>query len=205
MIFLLDTSEDLAVCAADLGVDASSVGQLLTPLTRFSNCGVGFGIDNGAFSGLRVDAFRALLERERENRERCRFVVAPDVVCSQRRTLELFARWRERLIGWPIALAIQNGVEQFDLPWDEIEAVFVGGDDPFKTSQPVLHVIRTAQALGKWVHVGRVNGPERFRWCVENGVDSIDGSGLSRYSHMRQAIHGSRQDQLTFNSEPVSQ
>lgn len=201
MIFLLDTSEDLDACAAELGVEASRVGQLLTPLTRFANRGRRFAIDNGAFSGLRVDAFLSLLRREEVNRKDCEFVVVPDVVGSQRRTLELFIRWRERLSGWPLALAIQNGVEEFDLPWENVEAVFIGGDDFFKTSSAAVHVIRTAQALGKWVHVGRVNGPARFRWCADHGVDSIDGSGISQYSHMRRNIFGGDQGHLPLEAQ----
>ena len=42
-----------------------------------------------------------------------------------------------------------------------------------------------AQALGKWVHVGRVNHAERWQHFEELGVDSVDGTGLSRYSRMR--------------------
>jgi hypothetical protein len=188
MIFLLDTSEDLHVCAAELGVDPAEVGQLLTPLNRLANRGGVFAIDNGAYSGLQLKAFETRLARELENRKRCKFVVAPDVVGSQRRTLELFLRWQPKLFGWPLALAIQPGVEEFDLPWDEFEAVFIGGDNQFKTSRAVIHVIRTAQALGKWVHVGRVNEPDRYRWCIDHGVDSIDGSGISLYSNMRRKI-----------------
>jgi len=189
MTFLLDTSEDLAVCASELNVDIAQVGQLLTPLNRLANRGGLFAIDNGAYSeGLQLKAFETRLEKELPNRKRCKFVVVPDVVGSQRRTLELFPIWQERLMGWPLALAIQNGVEHFDLPWAEIEAVFIGGDNQFKISAPALHVIRAAQALGKWTHVGRVNTADRYEWCVKHGVDSIDGSGISMYSHMRRQI-----------------
>lgn len=184
---LLDTSEDLEVCAEELGLP---VGQLLTPLTRFRNRGGRFAIDNGAFAGLDVAAFRSLLQREEPNRDQCIFVTVPDVVCSMRRTLELFHRWRGKLAGWPLALAIQNGVDDFDLPWEEIDAVFIGGDDSFKQSLSSEAVIATAKALGKWVHVGRVNDPNRFAWCVKRGVDSIDGSGMSQYSHQRRALMG---------------
>lgn len=152
MMCLLDTSADLSVCAEELGLP---VGQLITPLTRFSNRGGKFAI-----------------------------------VCNMRRTLELFRRWKAELKGWPLALAIQNGVDMFDLPWEEIDAVFIGGDDHFKTSKHSADVISTAKALSKWVHVGRVNTPERFAWCVEHGVGSIDGSGISQYSHQRRALTG---------------
>lgn len=197
----LDTSEDLAVAGSELGLP---VGQLLTPLTRFSNRSKeDFAIDNGAYSGLDAQGFRALLARELPNKTGCRFVVAPDIPFSMRRTLELFHRWRHELAGWRVALAIQNDVEAFDLPWEQIDAVFVGGDDAFKTSRHAVAVMKTAKALGKWAHVGRVNTPERFRWCVEFGVDSIDGSGISRFTHMRVALRGP--DQLSLEDAGMGQ
>jgi hypothetical protein len=44
--------------------------------------------------------------------------------------------------------------------------------------------------MGKWVHVGRVNTPSRFEYFEKLGADSIDGSGLARFSWMRQRLHG---------------
>lgn len=195
----LDTSEDIAVAAAEIGLPC---GQLLTPRTRFTNrCPEDYSVDNGAYAGLDVSGFRSLLARELPNRAGCRFVVAPDVPFSMRRTLEVFHRWRLELSGWPIALAIQNGAEDHDLPWEQFEAVFIGGDDGFKTSRHSLAVIQAAKALDKWVHVGRVNTPDRFRWCVEAGVDSIDGSGISRFSGMRVALRGGDQTLLGLGAE----
>lgn len=186
MIVYLDTSEDLAAAALEL---ALPVGQLVTPLTRFTNRSPSdYAIDNGAFARFDPQGFMSLLAREEANRDGCRFVVAPDVPMSMRRTLEVFFRWRPKLKGWPIALAIQNGADDHDLPWEQFDAVFIGGDDDFKTSRASSAVIKAAKALGKWVHVGRVNTPERYAWCVEVGADSIDGSGISRYSHMRIAL-----------------
>ena len=53
---LLDTSEAIDVCAMELGCE---VEQLLTPLSRFlrQKPHHEFAIDNGAFSGFKVDAF----------------------------------------------------------------------------------------------------------------------------------------------------
>ena len=188
MIVLLDTSENLDVCASELGCQ---VEQLLTPLTRFKRQQPDkrFAIDNGAFAGFNVGGFMALLQRESESKELCRFVVAPDVVGSARRTSEVFHLWKERLSGWPLALAAQDGIEQVDIPWTDIAAIFIGGTTEFKLSREAVAVIRAAQALGKWTHVGRVNTPARFEKFEALGVDSIDGTGLSRYSHMRERIY----------------
>jgi hypothetical protein len=43
--------------------------------------------------------------------------------------------------------------------------------------------------LRQWVHAGRVNTPGRFEYFESLGADSIDGTGLSRYSWMRERIY----------------
>jgi len=189
MLALLDNGQDLDQCAAELGC---KVGQLLTPLTRYRlrDAAMPWAIDNGAFSGFDQAAFMGLLEREAHHHASCLFVVLPDVVGSARRTLEVFEIWRrrEKLRGWKRALACQDGQEHLPIPWDEIAAVFIGGSTNWKCGDHATHIIRAAQALGKWVHVGRVNGAERWQHFEKLGVDSIDGTGLARYSHMREAI-----------------
>lgn len=185
---MLDTSEDLDVCAAELGCD---VAQLLTPLTRFTRQkehGV-FGIDNGCFKRFDESAFLALLEREREARHLCKFVCCPDVVGSAIRTLEIFDSYRRKLSGWPVALVAQDGQENMPIPWHSIDAVFIGGSTEWKDGPHAAAIVRAAKILGKWVHVGRVNTPGRFEKFEALGADSIDGSGLARYSWMRQRIY----------------
>lgn len=187
MIALLDTSEELTQCAAELGCD---VGQLLTPLTRFTlqNPALPWGIDNGAFARFEEKGFLSLLKREEHHKASCLFVTAPDVVGSARRTLEVFGYWKPRLAAWPIALAIQDGQQDLEIPWDDLAAVFIGGSTEFKLSPGAGHVIKAAKIMGKWAHVGRVNDPARFAYFEDLGADSIDGTGISRYSHMRLAI-----------------
>ena len=188
MIALLDNGQDLAACAAELGCE---VGQLLTPLTRYRlrDPSRPFGIDNGRFSpGWQEASFMSLLEREAVNRARCLFVTVPDVVGSARRTLEVFEHWKGRLQGWKLALACQDGQEHLPIPWDDIAAVFIGGSTNWKCSQHSTHIIQAAQALGKWTHVGRVNHGDRWSHFDKLGVNSADGSGLARYTHMREAV-----------------
>src|SRR5882672_5968200 len=119
VICLLGTSEELSICAGELGCD---VGQLLTPLTRFrlQQPTLCWAIDNGAFSNFDERGFLSLLQREEHNKATCLFVTAPDIVGSARRTLEAFEDWRGRLAAWPIALAIQDGQQDLSIPWDAI-------------------------------------------------------------------------------------
>lgn len=190
MIALLDTNEALDVCAAQLGCE---VHQLLTPAPGFCRQKEHdwFAIDNGAFSGFDVRAFVRIIKRESHAKQLCKFVVVPDVVGSAVRTLEVFEHWRYRLSGWPLALAAQDGLENIRIPksvWAGIDAIFIGGSTEWKLGPYAVQAIRTAQAMNKWVHVGRVNTPDRFDYFDNLGVDSIDGTGLARYTHMREAI-----------------
>lgn len=188
MIALLDTSHDLVEASAELGC---AVEQLLTPLTRFrlQRPTGRFAVDNGAFAGFNADPFLALLAREESRCAQCRFVAVPDVVGSARRTLEVFDRWHDRLHRWPLALVAQDGQEDLPIPWDLIAAVFVGGSTAWKMSAHAAAVVKAAKALGLWVHFGRVNTPARFEYAQSLGCDSIDGTGLSRYSWMRERIY----------------
>lgn len=187
MIVLLDNGQDLDQCQAELGCP---VGQLLTPLTRYRlrDPARPWAIDNGGYSGLDIPALLSLLSREDERRDQCLFVTAPDVVGSARRTLEIFEHWKHRLSGWKLALACQDGQEDLPIPWDDIDAVFIGGSTAWKCGPHAEHIVRAAKALEKWVHIGRVNEPGRYSHFEKLGADSCDGTGIARYTHMREAI-----------------
>lgn len=187
MIAMLDTSESLDVAENELG---APVEQLLTPLTRFAlqKPDTHFAFDNGCFRRFDAASFEALLAREYERRKLCRFVAVPDVVGSALRTLEAFDWWQDRLSCWPRAFVVQDGQEDLRIPWRKIAAIFIGGSTAWKLSIHVERIIKTAQICGKWVHVGRVNTPGRFEYFESLGADSIDGTGLSRYSWMRERI-----------------
>lgn len=187
MIALLDTSENLATCSLELGCP---VEQLFSPLTRFKdrNPTAKKAADNGGFKGLNIPAYLALLEREEHQIENFRFVTCPDIVASARRTLELFDYWYPRLCSWPIALVAQDGQEHLPIPWNLIDAVFIGGSTEWKMSKHAADIVKTGKAMEKWVHIGRVNDPIRWQYFEDLGADSVDGTGIARYSHMRIAI-----------------
>ncbi|MGV7119605.1 hypothetical protein [Sphingopyxis sp. 550A] len=184
---LLDNGQDLAQCERELGVP---VGQLLTPLTRYRlrDPARPWAIDNGGFKRLDIKAFDSLLGRESHHREKCLFVAAPDIVGSAQRTMELFDFFAPRLDGWSIAFVCQDGQELLPIPWDRITTVFIGGSTNWKCSRHVEQIVRTAKVLGKRTHAGRVNDPARWRHFEEMGVDTCDGTGLARYTHMREAV-----------------
>lgn len=198
MMAMLDNGQDLATCEQEIGV---RVGQLLTPLTRYRlrDPVRPWAIDNGGFKRLDIPAFKALLKREEHHRENCLFVASPDIVGSAQRTLELFELFAPMIEGWKVALVCQDGQEQLPIPWHRIAAVFIGGSTNWKCSGHVEAIIKTAKLFGKWVHVGRVNHPDRFNHFEALGADSCDGTGIARYSHMRAAIAARGNHQTLFD------
>lgn len=184
MIFMADTPQSFEQVTQEIGCP---VEQLLTPLTRRAYRGGMWACDNGAYSAFQGRAFESLLARQKAHIEACRWVAMPDVVGSARRTLECFARWADKLHGWPKALVAQDGQEDLGIPWDEIECIFIGGTTEWKGSDHAMQIAKAARVIGKWVHVGRINTALRMkRW--EDVADSFDGTGLSRYSHMRMKL-----------------
>lgn len=174
-------------------------GQLLTPLTRNADAGGVYGIDNGAFSRFNAAGFERLLERQSEHRHRCLFVALPDVVASARRTLEVFNMLCHDYSGWARALVAQDGLEDLDIPWNNVEAVFIGGSTEWKDSKAAADICKAAKILGRHVHVGRVNTPRRYEHFQKLGAHTCDGSGVSRFDHMLDKI----QARLRRGGEPT--
>jgi hypothetical protein len=188
--------------AADPAVSAH-VGHLWTPAT--SNClrrvcstGLPWAADNAAFgTQWNTEAFeKAALFKIPAAPSTPLFLTVPDVVGDSRATLALFRVWHRRLsvTGLPLALVLQDGVENQLLPWELFSWAFVGGSRRYasgvwgwgrftewKESRAAADVIRETQRRGKRVHVGRVNGLRRLRHFYNLRVDTADGSSLSLY------------------------
>lgn len=157
--------------------------------------------DNGSFNIFDQPRFEQMMDRLAD-RPYCHFVAAPDVVWNKWpaptppdrygdrhlaaiQTIERFKEWapyiRER--GLPAAMVAQDGLELYDseIPWELIDAWFVGGSNRWKTSAESEHYIREARRRGLWAHVGRVSSNERIRWCLAVGASSFDGSAYGRF------------------------
>ena len=160
-------------------------GQLRTPLTAYALSGQVYGLDNGCFSKFDKKTWRRLVQDARTNPPK--FVCSPDIVGDARRTLELFDQFYDEITPLPVALVLQDGIGDFDIDWNRVDAVFVGGSDAFKTSNEAIHVCKVAKMFDKWVHVGRVNTAQRVSQWI-GLADSIDGSGISKYDHMLEAV-----------------
>lgn len=163
------------------------LGHLLTPANRNSvdsllATGLAWAADNGAYSGLDERRFRRMLGRI-TGVPRCLFVVVPDVVADARATLALFGSWALecRATGQPLAFVGQDGAEGLDLPWADFDCLFLGGSTEWKLSQAAHDLASAAKALGKHVHMGRVNSLQRLRHAYDIGCDTVDGSSASMY------------------------
>lgn len=156
--------------------------QLRTPLTKYARApGIAYGLDNGCFERFERAVWERLLDEAETDRPI--FVTLPDIVGDAARTIELFDVFKLRTNGLPRALVLQDGIQHVRIPWDDLDAVFVGGSDHFKYSREAVNAAKAAKLLGKWVHVGRVNTAGRVRNWI-GLADSLDGSGISRYDHM---------------------
>lgn len=204
---MLDTPQPLEICAKELGCE---IEQLFTPLTRRNpqHPEKRFAIDNGCFKRFDAKAYLATLEKHEPRKHLCRFVCAPDIVADARRTLECFKIWQPRLAKWPVALVAQDGQEMLEIPWDNISAIFIGGSTDWKMSKQAAAIVRAANIVGKWCHIGRINTPGRLEYFTDLGADSCDGTGLAQYSHMRYAIYNNKVEPVlnfdkTHNDHPT--
>lgn len=163
-----------------------NLGVLSTPSRVYLNVGAWpWAADNEAFTDFDPVLYRKMLDKITDL-PGCLFVTAPDVVGDPKTTNELFHLWKQDLyeVGHPVALVAQNGLE--DPPWQEIQALFVGGEPEetggeWKLGQQAAKLVREAKLRGKWVHMGRVNTQRRIKYAKAIGCDSVDGSKFSKF------------------------
>lgn len=151
--------------------------------------GFSFALDNGAWHAFSAgkpwdeQAFERMLLRLGRFAD---FVTVPDIVMGGLESLELSKRWLERLSWLPgrKLIPVQDGMTPDDIRplLSEDVGIFVGGGDQWKEQSAVRLWGPLKRETGCYLHVGRVNTARRIRVCSEAGADSIDGSGVSRFS-----------------------
>ena len=137
--------------------------------------------DNGCFGKTYVgdDAWLAWVGRL--DASRVVFATAPDVVADWDATLERSRPFLPRLRAMhvPAALVAQDGATPDTVPWDDIDALFIGGSTAWKMGDDALACVGAAKDRGKHVHMGRVNTLSRLRYAAAIGCDSVDGTYLA--------------------------
>lgn len=177
-----------ALDAVGWGLLCSAAYRWTDPIWRArSQGGHGLALDNGAWSahtaGRPFDEAAFVRAVEAHTSDSLDFVVCPDVVMDAAGTRSMIARW----LAWTLArtsvvlLPVQDGMEGDNLPLSRRVGVFVGGSTEWKEAS-MEYWARRAHAAGAWCHVGRVNSVRRLRMARAAGVDSIDGSGPSRFA-----------------------
>lgn len=163
-------------------------GYLLSPARTMTGShmdGMRYAVDNEVFTGRFQPArFVAALERiaAAHGTARCLFVVAPDVVGDAPTTLAQFREWgpRIRAMNFPVALAGQDGMTVDSVPWDDLDAIFIGGSTRWKLGTDAAAMVAEGKRRGKWTHVGRVNSVYRACRLIEP-PDSVDGTAWAKH------------------------
>lgn len=157
-------------------------GVMVTPAMRGISAAVLEGRkwagDNEAFTRqFDPERFFGYYELLKPWKETCLFIACPDIVGNATATVERYREWA-RLIkrqGFPVAFCAQDGQEHLELPV-AFDWLFVGGTTEWKMSEAADDCIRRAKAIGKPVHVGRVNSLKRMAHFKLMEVDTVDGT-----------------------------
>ena len=191
----------LLVCGASATVNRLNghphLGSLVQPrsgnrIDAIATSGRYWAADNDALAGIDPDRYMTMLDQiAATDTRRLLFVTVPDCVTMTEAgpvgdwpgTLVLFASWRRALTKrkLPAAIVLQDGATIDTVPWDDIQAVFVGGSDTFKEGEAAAAILDEAASRGIWRHVGRINTERRLRLLDVTGFDSFDGTQFSRF------------------------
>jgi hypothetical protein len=145
-----------------------------------------FFLDNGAFTDWQAKRAFDAVRWTRDLRWLAQrgitpdFVVLPDQVAGGLDSLTMSFDWQVMVppeLATRCYLVVQDGmrVEDVEPHVDGVAGLFVGGTLRWK-----LHTSETWIALahryGRPCHIGRVGTPDRVRWALDLGADSIDSS-----------------------------
>lgn len=180
MIYFANPSTERVRAAMSAGL----LGCITTPAQgNLVPAGSFWCADNGAFGkGYPGDEeWLRWLETRPWPKERCMFVTAPDVVGDAWRTMSRSMPFLPviREMGYPAAFVSQDGIEDTGVPWDDMDALFIGGSDEHKLGPVAAELVNAARSHGKWVHMGRVNSRKRYEYAESLGCDSVDGTFLA--------------------------
>ena len=167
------------------GAFPGSVGWLVGPAAAPKSKvrpWIPYALDNDAYSAFTSGQawdearWREMLTCARRQASKPRWAIVPDVVADASATLRNWLRYSSEVAahGFPLAFAVQDGMEPRDVPGNAA-VVFVGGSTPWKWRM----VPMWARAFPR-VHVGRVNTLDRLWLCKDLGIESVDGTGWFR-------------------------
>jgi len=147
-----------------------------------------YALDNGAWSAAQTgrpwdaDAFLRAVAQLGAHAD---FIVLPDIVGAGTASLKRSRTWLPFLLGSTglLLLPVQDGLEPSDvLPLLGANVgLFVGGTTAWKLATVGMWGA-VANRVGCYLHVGRVNTARRIARCHAAGVQSFDGTSITRYA-----------------------
>lgn len=158
-----------------------NIGMMLSPRsTKSVPPGMPCALDNCCFGGNFPGNDALLRFLDSRPRADVLFAVAPDWVgragLTWLRSKPMLPRIRA--LGFPVALAAQNGFSATLVDWDAFDWLFIGGDDTFKLGAEGRAATGEALRRGKRVHMGRVNSWQRLAYAAGLGCESADGTTI---------------------------
>ena len=188
MILLLPGNAKRMLSRIDAG--SGLYGWLLTPrrtMTQAGLFGMRYAVDNECYTlGPAFDPDRYLRALRRiadaHGPEGCLFASAPDVLYDPAATLARLPDWSAAIrgLGLPVALVAQDGLERLEIPWDEFDALFVGGSTCWKLDKAAAWLTAEAERRGKWTHYGRINSVQRAS-RLRARPHSVDGTAWAKH------------------------
>tara|TARA_R110000824_G_scaffold183776_1_gene364810 strand:- start:1939 stop:2430 length:492 start_codon:yes stop_codon:yes gene_type:complete len=151
-------------------------------------------LDNGAWTAFQQkrsfdgQAFRTVVDALGADAD---WVVAPDVVEGGLDSLALTRYW----LPWclercqRVLVAVQDGItppDVADLLSDRV-GVAIGGSTEWKEEQLGRHIWSAS-----WLHCLRVNSCRRIAMCTAAGVDSFDGTSVTRFAKTLPKLDGAK-------------
>ena len=128
----MGTSPNQSEIAAML--DRHEIGLMCQPASNPPRDGWLWAADNGCFAAtFKEERWKAWLSKDHP-RSGCLLATVPDVVGDHEATI---ARWRKlndyvRSLRYPVAFVAQDGATEKNVPWDEMDVLFIGGTTQFK-------------------------------------------------------------------------
>jgi hypothetical protein len=169
--------------------DSAHLGTLTSPrvgidLEPNHLTGTPWAADNDAFSDTWDESRWYDFVERLTPFNHCLWVAVPDVVGNATETLIRFYDHYLAVAraGKPVALVAQDGLIPDDVPWIEIDCLFIGGSTEWKESSAAWELGREAKRQGKLLHVGRVNSLRRLRYAHQMGADTVDGTKWARWT-----------------------
>lgn len=143
---------------------------------------VPWAADNDCFTEYKPDRIKRWLEKW-ANTPGCQFFNAPDVLLDAEKTTDRFHEWQPIISGhgFPVAYTVQNGCHVDMMPWDTIDALFIGANDQWRTKANLVPIISEANRRGLWVHMGRIHSIPKVHFAKEIECTSFDSTAFARH------------------------